>query len=170
MGFVDDFHNKYQTGGLQHLTAAQVRREVELERFNAYWRFTIVRNPFDRLVSQYASMPRRPDLCAFIGLRAEADFTSYLHAISGRLHVQWLAQTAFVHDANGASLVETIYRYEDFAAAGSAILARLGLDRARLPHANRGERGRYQDYYGAAERRFVAELFAEDLARFDYRF
>ncbi len=78
MGFIDAYNNKYQTGGLQHLTARQIRTEVGESRFAAYWRFSIVRNPFDRLVSQYASMPLRPDLCDFIGFAPEGDFNSYL--------------------------------------------------------------------------------------------
>ena len=35
-GFVSKYHNKYQTGGLQHLLARQVRSEVGLEIFNSF--------------------------------------------------------------------------------------------------------------------------------------
>ncbi len=170
MGFIDAYHNKYQTGGLQHLTAAQIRTEVGEMRFAAYWRFSIVRNPFDRLVSQYASMPKRPDLCEFIGFAPDGDFSAYLDAIARKPHVQWMSQVAFLTGDDGALLVDTLYRYETFAQGAVAIFARLGLAARHIPHANRGDRGPYQDYYGAAERRFVAEMFAADLARFGYRF
>jgi hypothetical protein len=170
MGFIDAYHNKYQTGGLQHLTATQIRTEVGAARFAAYWRFSIVRNPFDRLVSQYASMQRRPDLCDFIGFAPEGDFSSYLQAIARKAHVQWMAQVAFLTDQDGRLLVDTLYRYETFVQDAMAIFARLGLAANSVPHANRGERGPYQDYYGAAERRFVAEIYAADLARFGYQF
>src|SRR5437764_1415016 len=59
MGFVDEFHNPHQTGGLQHLHAAQIRAEVGKQRFDAYLKFAFVRNPFDRIVSQFASMRER---------------------------------------------------------------------------------------------------------------
>jgi hypothetical protein len=170
MGFIDTYHNKYQTGGLQHLTATQIRSEVGEVRFAAYWRFSIVRNPFDRLVSQYASMPRRPDLCDLIGFAPDGDFSTYLHAIARKAHVQWMAQEAFLTDRDGRVLVDTLYRYENFEQDASVIFARLGLAATMVPHANRGERGPYQDYYGAAERRFVADRFAADLARFGYQF
>ena len=35
-GFVSQYHNKYQTGGLQHLLARQVRSEIGLEIFNMF--------------------------------------------------------------------------------------------------------------------------------------
>ena len=47
MGFVDKYHNKYQTGGLQHLLAKQIRTEVGSVTFDSYFSFSIVRNPWD---------------------------------------------------------------------------------------------------------------------------
>jgi hypothetical protein len=93
-----------------------------------------------------------------------------LQAIARKAHVQWMAQVAFLTDQDGRLLVDTLYRYETFVQDATAIFARLGLAANSVPHANRGERGPYQDYYGAAERRFVAEIYAADLARFGYEF
>ena len=56
MGFVTRFENKYQTGGLQHLLAWQVREEVGCEVFNDYCKFVFVRNPWGRIASQFTCM------------------------------------------------------------------------------------------------------------------
>ena len=56
MGFVSKYHNKYQTGGLQHLLARQVLEEVGKDVFDSFYKFVIVRNPWDRIVSQFAYM------------------------------------------------------------------------------------------------------------------
>lgn len=54
MGLVSRYHNKYQTGGLQqHLLASQVKQEGGDIFFNSAFKFSMVRNPFDRILSQY---------------------------------------------------------------------------------------------------------------------
>ena len=170
MGFVDAYHNKYQTGGLQHLTAAQIRTEVGAARFGACWKFAMVRNPFDRAVSQYAFMAKRPDLRAFLGMDEDAPFAAYLERIARRRHVQWTPQHEFLCDAAGALLVDFVGRFETLAEDAAWIFARLGLGAPVLPHANKGERSHYREYYGLAERRAVEALYARDLDLFGYDF
>lgn len=55
-GFVRPFYNKYQTGGLQHLCAHQIRDEVGRDFFRDAYKFTMVRNPWDKVVSQFVFM------------------------------------------------------------------------------------------------------------------
>ena len=51
MGFTSKYSNQFQTGGLQHLTAEYVR-EVYPKEMDAFFKFSFVRNPFSRIVSQ----------------------------------------------------------------------------------------------------------------------
>jgi hypothetical protein len=164
MGFVDEFHNRHQTGGLQHLHATQIRAEVG-ERFDAYFTFAFVRNPFDRLVSQFASMRSRPDLRAFIGMDDDASFSRYLDLIEQRTHVQWEPQCAFL-DID----VDFVGRFETFEADVKHVFGRLGVEVDAIPHVLRGERGPYRDYYDARTRATVERLYASDLERFKYQF
>ena len=46
MGFVDEYNNKYQTGGLQHLLGHQIKSIVGAETYNDYYKFTIARKSF----------------------------------------------------------------------------------------------------------------------------
>jgi hypothetical protein len=170
MGFVDKYHNKYQTGGLQHLLAKQIRTEVGSVVFDSYFSFSIIRNPWDRVVSQFASMARRPDLRAFIGMQADASLKQYLHLIGKRRHVQWDRQVRFLYDDNGNCLVDFIARFEALESSIQTIMSRLGMDLGPLRHDNRGMRGRYQSYYDAETREMVAALYAEDIQTFGYNF
>lgn len=170
MGFVDKHHNKHQTGGLQHLTAEQVRAEVGATIFNSYYKFALVRNPWDKAVSQFAYMAKRRDLRDFIGMRKKDSFKKYLALIAGKRHVQWEPQSTFLVDAQGRYLVDYIGRYEDFAASANHILARLKIAERTLPHDNKGARGDYQKYFDTEAVEQVAQLYAEDIDRFGYSY
>lgn len=170
MGFVDDYNNRHQTGGLQHLLASQIRCEVGDDRFTAYFKFAVVRNPFDRLVSQFAYMRDRPDLRAFVGMDDEASFSDYLQLIRRRRHVQWEPQSSFLFDDEGARLVDFVGRFETLGVDAARVFERVGIGGASLPHRNHSERSPYRDYYTSALRAQVEEMYADDLAYLDYEF
>ncbi|WP_226397929.1 sulfotransferase family 2 domain-containing protein [Synechococcus sp. MU1648] len=172
MGFVTRFENKYQTGGLQHLLAWQVRQEVGSDAFDSYYKFTFVRNPWDRIVSQFAFMQRRPDLMEYLGMKSDTEFKSYLELIRLKEHVQWTPQVRFFLDQDGSVLVDRIGRLESFGEDCAQVFAALGLKAGLLAgHANRSKRQSFQHYYSDREAiEMVADIFAEDIEFLGYKF
>lgn len=171
-GFISKYHNKYQTGGLQHLLASQVREEVGAEIFERFYKFAFVRNPWDRIVSQFVYMQQRPDLMDYIGMSLRTEFKTYLELIQKKEHVQWMPQHKFLLDENGTLLVDQIGRLESFKADFSSILASLKLDKSmQIQHANRTDRKPIVEYYSSSEAvDMVAEIYAEDIKLLGYRF
>ena len=167
MGFIDRYHNKYQTGGLQHLHADQIRAEVGEDCFKSYFKFAFIRNPFDKAVSQYSYMRVRPDLREFIGMHENDPFSRYLELLPTRLHVQWEPQVPFLFDRNGGCLVDFIGRYENLAQDAQTVLRRLRID-AELPHINRGTHDDYRTYYQQDDVAKVNLLYGSDLTTFSY--
>jgi len=171
MGFVDKYHNKYQTGGLQHLFATHIRTEVGEPVFSRYFKFSVVRNPWDRAVSQFVyTKTKHPMLQNFIGMKQGDCFKKYLQLISQKRHVQWEPQVNFLRDAYGTSIVDYVGRYETFSQSVLHILRVLGLDVQAIPHEKRGDRGPYQDYYDDESEEMIAELYAEDIKAFGYSY
>ena len=172
MGFVSRFENKYQTGGLQHLLAWQVREEVGRDVFRAYYKFAFVRNPWDRVVSQFAYMQRRPDLMDYVGMTSNTEFKAYLELIRLKEHVQWMPQVQFLLDHDGSLLVDRIGRLESFNEDCAQIFDTLGLAPDQLPgHINRSKRQAFQYYYSDSEAvEIVADIFAEDITFLESEF
>ena len=134
------------------------------DEFRTHFKFTIVRNPFERLHSSWTwrtevvrdlqGMPLR----TFIESRPP----DYAFAALFRL--------------DGLSIEESIdrfdhvARFERLADEYRFLRARLGLAGDGTVHANRTERGRYEEAYDAATIELVRERFGRDLALFGYEF
>ena len=136
MGFVAPFFNKYQTGGLQHLTARHIRLEVGASLFSEYFKFAICRHPVDRIISQFKFMSRRPDLRNFIGLGDAYDFDEYLERITLRRHVQWMPQVDFIQDEDGMVIVDKLYKLEDISKSSTQFASDVGINVSHLPREN----------------------------------
>ena len=171
-GFISKYRNKYQTGGLQHLLASQVREEVGATIFETFYKFAFVRNPWDRIVSQFAYMQQRPDLMDYIGMSPGTEFKAYLELIQQKEHVQWMPQHKFLLDEDGTLLVDQIGRLESFETDFLSILAKLKLkESAQLSHDNRSERQPITEYYNDCETvEIVADIYSEDIKLLGYCF
>ncbi|MBA3387690.1 MAG: sulfotransferase family 2 domain-containing protein [Chthoniobacterales bacterium] len=170
MGFRDNYHNKYQTGGLQHLLATQIRSEVGSEIFSAYYKFSFVRNPWDRAVSQFASMAGREDLRDFIGMKKGDSFKQYLTLTSKRKHVQWEPQVNFLRDPAGELLVDYIGKFERLGESVLHVLSTLGVEAKTIPRTRKRRWGRYSAYYDDESRETIAEIYKLDIETFGYAF
>lgn len=176
-GFTSKYHNKYQTGGLQHLLSCQIKQEVGNEIFQAYFKFAIVRNPWDKAVSQFEYMKKRKDLREFIGMSEGDCFEKYLTLIQQKRHVQWESQHKFVMDGNNNLLVDFLGRFESFEADVNKILDKLkigkklfGLRFKKIPHMRKSLRSHYTDYYNLESKRIIEELYKDDIELFKYSF
>ena len=168
MGFISEYHNEYQTGGLQHLLASQIENKIGKLVFNEYFKFTMVRDPFEKLLSQYRYMSKRKDLRNFIGMTENTCLNGYLDLITRKLHVQWEQQYRFILDDNGEKLVDSILRFENFESEVESTLEHLGVNYAHIRHDNKSP----VNYNGCSYERDsyerVAELYRNDFLIFDY--
>ena len=171
-GFISKYRNKYQTGGLQHLLASQVREEVGAKIFEEFYKFAFIRNPWDRIVSQFTYMQQRPDLMDYIGMSSNTEFKVYLELIQQKEHVQWIPQHNFLFNEQKTLLVDQIGRLETFKTDFSSILANLKLDESmQVAHINRTERQPITEYYNDRETvEIVADIYSEDIKLFEYCF
>ena len=163
--------NKYQDGGLQHLIATHILNEVGEDIFSNYFKFSFVRNPWDKLVSQFKYNRNRSDLREIIGVDKETKFHEYLIKLnSTRNHVQWDCQHKFLYDDNGKLLVDFIGRFENFQQDFTTICDKIGIPKQNLPHKNKTKREHYTKYYDDETKQIVAEKYAKDIEYFGYEF
>lgn len=168
MGVVNGY-NKYQTGGLQHLLAHQIRTEVGSDVYNNFFKFSIVRNPWDRTVSQYTYMKLRPDLRRFIGMNQDDTFDTYLKLIQQKRHIQWEPQISFLKGKNNDIIVDHIGRFENFTNDVAEIFSILKI-KSPIPYENKSIRADYRIYYTNDSKEVISNMYADDIKEFNYSF
>lgn len=158
-------------------------------RYDALYRFALVRNPWDRLVSWYEHIRQRGGAGGLEGPVEDGGINrlwryALAHADSFREFILRcdgviddvdgsksfaFAQCAYVCDAQGRLIVDDVYRFEDLPAAADRVFEKLQID-ARLPRLNPSRHRPYREYYDAQTRAVVGRRFAPDIARFGYEF
>lgn len=113
-------------------------------------------------------------------LTKDPTFESFVRRCTGVFQVRgmtlsfaWPQTDYFTEPAGGRSLVSFVGRFERLKEDLGVALEEIGLGKSltdTVPHRNRSEHGRYQDYYDSELREIVAERFARDIERFGYEF
>ncbi|EJM94427.1 Sulfotransferase family [Pseudomonas sp. GM74] len=169
MGFLDKYHNKYQTGGLQHLKAIQIRQHIGRSKFDNFFKFSIVRNPFARIVSQFLYMESRPDLRDYIDMNADDSLITYLHKIQKRSHVQWEQQVSFLYDYKGNLLVDKVIQLEQINSLPEILKNNTPISIERIPRTNTNKfKYHYKDYLCTDSISMITDLYFEDFEAFGY--
>lgn len=150
-----------------HFGIAQVRPYLGDDVVDTYFKFSFVRNPFDRFVSYCAFMTRQHG--AF-----ERDPQGTMRKILFELrpmdHVHFQPQYTLLVDADDALAMDHIGRVETMQDSYDAICERIGIPSRALDKVNSSKRGDYRQYYDQALIDGVADLYRRDLELFDYSF
>lgn len=164
---------------LQHLTAERLRAELnDKALFSSYFKFTVVRNPWARLVSTCAwsgrkwatgQMLNREEFEAFVRSTHTAFAATHGARSHAQLHPHVVPQVAYVFDEAGQSLVDFIGRTETLERDWRVIRDRLGVD-ADLPTRMKSVHRPYREYYSDETRDMVADIYARDIESFGYHF
>jgi chondroitin 4-sulfotransferase 11 len=157
-----------------HINVETARAVFGEWRFRSYFKFCVVRNPWDRLVSAYHYLRQGHPNSPIVGLIQESgSFTDFvkgplsLPIVQSELHVK--PQHVFVVDEHKRLRVDYVGRYERLQHDFNVIARRLGVA-ATLGKRNRSPHSDYRDYYDRESRRIVSELYRRDIELFGYDF
>ncbi len=144
----------------KHSTLAEYRDALGETEFGNLYRFTCVRNPWDRMVSYYFTPTQKTDAW---------DRKKFKKIISSALSVpDYLRLDKDEKDPFGN--VNYVMRFENLADDFGKVCAALDISPMKLPQYNRSIREHYSRYYDDELRELVRARFAAEVECFGYTF
>jgi chondroitin 4-sulfotransferase 11 len=160
----------------EYLNNKRVRETVNKD----YFFFAFVRNPFDRLVSQFKFTGKKWWKKAGLS-ESSLCFENYVKQIvacnlpfsahrynsqikSGQGDEDW-SQLQYLSED-----VDFIGRYENLQEDFNIICDKIGIPLQQLPHRNSTKHKHYTEYYDDETREIVAKKYAKDIEYFGYKF
>jgi phosphorylcholine metabolism protein LicD len=144
---------------------------VELEKymdeeFEKIFKFTIIRNPYSRIVSAFFYLKGEGILGQGESFQefVKTDLLKEGLKINLHFHSQFLS--AFY---NGTQFVNYIARLENIDEDWKYIASKINCS-SKLPHKNKTNHKPYQEYYDEETKEIVTELYKEDINLFGYKF
>lgn len=162
-----------------HYTASQYRVIYGRKDFNRFYKFTFVRNPWDRLYSAYSYLKgggwnEDDKNWAKEHLAGVEDFNSFVmdwltpEKLSSHIHL-W-PQSKFICDHKGTPIIDHLGYFETIAEDFTTVQQKLGLPPKTLKHTNASKRISYTDIYSPEAIAKVRELYKQDIENFGYDF
>ncbi|MEP1199254.1 Type II secretory pathway, pullulanase PulA [Tateyamaria sp.] len=132
--------------------------------------FTLVRNPWDRMVSYYHWLLDQSFDHPAVALAAQTEFVDFACASETCAAMRATPARYYMTDATGQERCDLYIRLEAFEGDAAPLWDHLGFE-LTLPQSNASTRGPdYRGYYTPAAQKAVGEACAEDIERFGYAF
>ena len=150
----------------KHAMLRDIDGLVSAEQLAGYFCFTLVRNPWDRMVSYYHWLQVQSFEHPAVVLAKAQDFSGFLNQPQTITALRSAPYGAYMAGVAAPQYI----RLEHFEADSAALWQHLGF-RLELPIANASERRRdYRGYYSAADAEALGEVCQADIAAFGYGF
>ncbi len=158
----------------KHLTAKEIIDVIGQQKWDGAYKFAIVRNPWDKVVSQYKhniknNVTRMAEKRISFEDWVACTYGSHQGYYYDYRPQMFLPQVEWLRDFEGKIEIDEIVRFENLGEGMNRVFDRLGIQQ-ELPHVNTTPKTIYQDFFTDESRRTISECFHEDIDLFGYTF
>ncbi len=159
------------TGRLwKHSTLQDIDGIVSPEELSEMFVFTLVRNPWDRMVSYYHWLTEQNFDHPAVEKAAKMEFEPFVRDPHTAQSFRYWTYAAYMTDVSGRERCDVYIRLEKLKSDLKRVWTHLGFE-LPIPHVNQSQRPQgYREFYTDDLRDFVGEVCAKDIAQFNYEF
>ena len=155
----------------KHSSLSDVIGLITPQEAEAFFTFTLVRNPWDRMVSYYHWLRDQRFDHPAVHLARATSFSAFLNAPETGASFAAAPYGSYLCLPDGRERCDAWLRLEHLEEDAALLEAHLGFAVTPLPRVNESARDRdYRRYYNDADAALLARICAPDIARFGYRF
>lgn len=167
----------------KHACIRDYEDQLGVSGLDEYYKFTVVRNPWDKTVSYYHHIQR-----AILNAQHNVvnkygsviiDFEEFVktkldvNLAGGTKYAgEWLAkdQLNWLTDSTGRMCVDHICRFENLLEDFNTVREHVGMQNKDLSHANKTNHDHYTTYYNRETINIIAERHKRDIEYFGYKY
>ena len=174
-----------------------LKKDIPEGVFDSLFKFSIVRNPFSRVLSAYLNILKKPvdnfkqfiiedfininiendlfymDFEGYRSFQSSKEFSFYDHRIAcpqkPKENIAFHC-SSFFNSKFFIQDADFIGKLENLQEDFNIICDKIGIPQQKLPHKNKTKHKRYTEYYDDETREIVAKKYAKDIEYFEYRF
>jgi len=154
--------------GAQHYSLEKLRETIPQNKYTAYFKFTFVRNPWDRFVSHIAwagSKWYEKEMLT----KDEVDEAIRSLVANNESNDHLATQTSYIYDIDGQSDIDFIGRFEEIEDHWKKLKVILKINKD-LPNRMSSSHRHYSHYLTDSQVAVIGDYYSEDISRFNYKF
>ncbi len=155
------------TGFHKHAYAINVQRKMNPQKYDSYFKFTIVRNPYDWLISLYYYILDHPEHYLHTRIKAE----NFENFIAIQINENKLnTQSDYLTNEKEQLIVDHIAKFENIEQELTHLTNKLGIKYESVPFLNktRSRLGKQEELYSNKTYSQVNKHFKKDFEEFGY--
>ena len=161
INFFFKYKNKRKRQYYNHITALRAKRLLGEKKWKEYYKFCFVRNPWDRVVSQYYWRTQEPRPHIFKFLKSKHFKDLYKKGEN-------------IYKINNEIVVDKVYKFENINSAMLELEKKLGFPKKlKLPLTKSSTRVNKKDYHNLLSEReklYIHQRFKNEIIEFKYEY
>jgi len=155
----------------KHSKISDIHGLVSDQEIEKFFVFTLVRNPWDRMVSYYHWLRVQRFEHEAVNIAKDTDFSTFLNHPYTLRSVGSEQYAQYVCDRRGTEKCNLFVRLEYLKTDLEPLEHHLGFSLGRIEKTNQSDRDHdYHKYFDSDDANLVANMFSDDIQRFRYSF